>query len=57
MEAKNTFDLFVNDYDRLRPQYPIALYEDIIAYSGIKAGAKLLEIGAGTAWIKPPRHD
>ncbi len=48
MEAKNTFDLFVNDYDRLRPQYPIALYEDIIAYSGIKAGAKLLEIGAGT---------
>lgn len=48
MEAKNTFDLFVNDYDRLRPQYPKALYEDIIAYSGINTGSKLLEIGAGT---------
>src|SRR6202011_1770021 len=35
-------------YDRVRPSYPCALVDDILEFSGARAGAHALEIGAGT---------
>lgn len=45
---KNTFSGIVRDYEYARPLYPVALYDKICEFSGIKSGAEVLEIGAGT---------
>lgn len=42
------FDDIVTNYDRMRPEYPHELFEDILSYSGLKYGGNALEIGAGT---------
>jgi len=51
-ENRTHFDDIVLDYDRLRPEYPGALFEDAIAYTG--PGKKALEIGAGTGKATGP---
>ena len=48
------FDEIVLNYDRVRPEYPRALFEDITAYSGPGRGKKALEIGAGTGKATAP---
>ena len=45
---KNTFSNVIVDYEAARPIYPIRLKEQIESFSGIRAGAQLLEVGAGT---------
>ena len=35
-------------YDRFRPSYPEALVDDTLAFAGVRRGARVLEIGAGT---------
>lgn len=35
-------------YDRMRPRYPAAIFDALIAVTGLTAGARVLEIGAGT---------
>lgn len=42
------FDDIVNNYEKIRPEYPSALFEDIFAYSNLKHIQNVLEIGAGT---------
>jgi SAM-dependent methyltransferase len=48
MEKRTHFDEIVENYDRIRPDYPIEIFEDVIKYSGLRKGGKALEIGAGT---------
>ncbi len=45
---KNTFSRVISDYEAARPTYPIGLKEQIMAFSGLRQGADLLEVGAGT---------
>ncbi len=42
------FDDIVTNYDRIRPEYPQELFEDITSYSNFKGDVNALEIGAGT---------
>ncbi|MCY4062797.1 MAG: class I SAM-dependent methyltransferase [Chloroflexi bacterium] len=41
-------------YDRARPGYPAALFDDIIAYANLAADARILEIGCGTGQATLP---
>lgn len=47
-ERRQHFDEVVGDYDRVRPEYPCELFEDIFRYIGTGPAKKALEIGAGT---------
>ena len=42
------FDEIAATYDRVRPQYPEQLIDDVIRYSGISEEGRMLEIGCGT---------
>lgn len=42
-----TFDRHAELYDRGRPPYPDAIFEDLFALTGLPAGAAVLEIGCG----------
>src|SRR5581483_5576685 len=35
-------------YDGARPEYPEALFDDLVALAGVPAGGTVLEIGSGT---------
>lgn len=41
-------------YDRARPGYPAALFDDIIAYAELAADARILEVGCGTGQATLP---
>ena len=41
-------------YDRARPGYPAALFDDIIAYAALAADARILEVGCGTGQATLP---
>ncbi len=43
-----TFDEEALLYDRARPEYPKALFDDLVSLSGIPPGGRVLEIGCGT---------
>jgi SAM-dependent methyltransferase len=47
-ERRTHFDEIIVNYDRIRPDYPTTLFEDIIKYTGFKFGIQAIEIGAGT---------
>ena len=42
------FDEDAERYDRARPGYPAALFDDLAALAGIGPGCRVLEIGCGT---------
>jgi len=42
-----TFDAAAKTYQTARPEYPDALYDDLIALTGIVPPARLLEVGCG----------
>jgi len=48
---RQTFDRAAWVYDRVRPEYPEALFDDLIALTGLVPGDHLLEVGcvSGTA--------
>lgn len=48
MEKRQTFDEVAELYDRARPRYPDALFDDLTRIAGLYRGAKVLEIGCGT---------
>lgn len=48
------FDDIVYEYERIRPEWPDAIFDDIIMYMGAGGGKRALEIGAGTG--KATRH-
>lgn len=41
-------------YDRARPGYPSALFDDIIAYAELESDARILEVGCGTGQATLP---
>jgi len=54
MHLKETFNLDPTTYDNMRPSYPQALYQDLMAYSGLIKGDKCLEVGIGTGQATGP---
>jgi SAM-dependent methyltransferase len=42
------FDRVAELYDRVRPDYPAAVYDDLEELAGLSAGARVLEIGCGS---------
>jgi SAM-dependent methyltransferase len=45
---RTTFGEDAELYDRMRPQYPSALFDDLATLAWLRAGAPVLEIGPGT---------
>ncbi len=45
---RTTFDEVAELYERARPGYPPALYDDLAELARLRAGARILEIGCGT---------
>ena len=54
LSLRTTFDSIAELYDEVRPGYPEALFEDVIALSGIPPGGRILEIGCGTGQATLP---
>jgi len=52
--GRTSFDRNAELYDAARPQYPEALVDEVVARSGIPAGGRILEIGAGTGKATVP---
>ena len=49
-----TFDEAAELYDRARPRYPPALFDDLADLTGIGPGSRILEIGPGTGQATLP---
>src|SRR5919198_4251645 len=49
-----TFEEVPELYDRARPLYPPTLFDDLVAYAGLAAGSRVLEIGCGTGQATLP---
>ena len=48
------YDRIAQQYERARPTYPEALFDDIVAYANLGARSRLLEIGCGTGQATLP---
>jgi hypothetical protein len=46
---RQTFDAAAARYDRVRPEYRGALYDDLVTLAGLTPGDHLLEVGARPA--------
>jgi SAM-dependent methyltransferase len=53
-ELRSTFDEVATTYDEVRPGYPLALFDEIVAVSAIPEGGRILEIGCGTGQATLP---
>ncbi|HYM16809.1 MAG TPA: class I SAM-dependent methyltransferase, partial [Dehalococcoidia bacterium] len=53
-DRRGLFDSVVELYDRARPTYPAALFDDIVALAGVPGGGRVLEIGCGTGQATLP---
>ena len=51
---KRTFDEVARLYNEIRPRYPDALFEKLMAVAGLQPGSTLLEIGPGTGQATRP---
>jgi SAM-dependent methyltransferase len=51
---RTTFEEVPELYDRARPIYPPELFDDLVAYAGLDAGSRVLEIGCGTGQATIP---
>lgn len=47
-ELRETFEEVPELYDRARPVYPEAVFDDLVELAGLPAGGRILEIGPGT---------
>jgi SAM-dependent methyltransferase len=53
-QRRATFDEAAELYDRARPGYPPAVFDDLATLAGLSPGARVLEIGAGTGKATVP---
>ena len=53
-ERGATFDEVAEIYDRTRPGYSEALIEDVLAFAGLSARARILDVGCGTGQATVP---
>ena len=51
---RSHFDDFVGNYDAIRPEYPVALFDDVFEYVISDTSKNALEIGAGTGKATTP---
>jgi SAM-dependent methyltransferase len=47
LRLRTVFDDVAEAYDRARPTYPAAVFDDLAALTGLRPGARLVEIGCG----------
>ena len=57
IQNRNHFDEVVVTYNRIRPDYPVKLFSDILDYAGTVNSKKAIEIGAGTGKATKPFLD
>jgi 16S rRNA A1518/A1519 N6-dimethyltransferase RsmA/KsgA/DIM1 with predicted DNA glycosylase/AP lyase activity len=48
------FDEDAELYDRMRPDYPDDLFDDLAALAGLQRGSRVLELGCGTGQATLP---
>jgi len=53
-EQRFTFDEVAELYDRWRPGYPDALFDDLFSLAALPPGSRILEIGCGTGQATRP---
>lgn len=51
---RQTFNQAAESYDRVRPDYPEALFDDLVELAGLAAGDRLLEVGCATGKATRP---
>lgn len=54
MDKRLTFNEDVENYDKWRPTYCDQLFKDILEYSQVENGKKVIEIGIGTGQATKP---
>ena len=54
MEFRKIFDTIPEQFDKNRPRYCQALFDDLIAYAKINSEKSVLEIGPGTGQATEP---
>jgi SAM-dependent methyltransferase len=54
VDLRRTFDEDAALYDRVRPRYPDAMFDDLAHLAGMGRGCRVLEIGAGTGIATHP---
>src|ERR1700749_200097 len=51
---RQTFDQAAERYDRVRPDYPEALFDDLVALARLTTGDHLIEVGCATGKATRP---
>jgi SAM-dependent methyltransferase len=54
MALRDTFDEVPDLYDRVRPGYPEALFDDLVVLARLGPGSRVLEVGPGTGQATVP---
>jgi SAM-dependent methyltransferase len=54
MHLRQTFETAAERYDRARPGYPAAIFDELATLGELPAGSRILEIGAGTGLATVP---
>jgi len=51
---RETFDQVAESYDRIRPEYPEALFDELVAVTGLAPGDRVIEVGCATGKATRP---
>jgi SAM-dependent methyltransferase len=54
VRRRESFDEVAELYDRARPGYPQSLIDDLVDFTGLRGGHRVLEIGSGTGQLTVP---